>query len=120
MNIKEVTVDLSTECDYTVKYEVLLDKSKEDVIEAYRNNEASNTFTLPIYTRTIEEVPDFTEVFNHPDIETSLVIEERLYHAVNPWYVGHLKPIETAISELEGVLFHQHTFTERANEPLAI
>ncbi len=120
MNIKDVpitTIDLSVEGDYTIKYEVLLDKSKEDVIEAYRNNEASRTFTLPIYTKSIEEVPDFSDVVVDGD---SIVVVERLYHAVNPWYVGNVEPIETAISELERILFHQHTFTERTNECLAI
>lgn len=92
-----VTVDINlTNILYTPEYQVVIDWPKEYVLRAAEHNEGDRIFTVPFYTGTVEDLPDWSDFLEYP-----------YNYLVKPWYVGNCENPHTVISEFLRIMFEE-------------
>lgn len=83
MNKEEITIVLKRPSKWYPNYCVVPDISKDDLIQLMKSTKEYNMFIIPVYTKSIEELPDLSELYEKQGSE----------YVVQPMYVGANKEL---------------------------
>lgn len=94
-NLIEVDLNLTSKPD-APEVQVVIDWPKEEVLRVARENDKQYIFTVPFYTKDIDDVPDWSDFLEYP-----------YNYLVKPWYVGNCENPHTVISEFLRIMFEE-------------